>query len=316
MKMRVLITCPPMLQAEDGWRERFRNLGIEVIAPEIAQQLSEAELLTLIGDVDGVIAGDDPFTACVLEKGRAGRLKVLVKWGIGVDAIDLQAANRLGIVTANTPNVFGEEVADVAIGYAIMLVRQLHRIDTAVRVGQWLKIRGRSLHGMTAGIIGVGSIGRALALRCAVMGMPVLGYDVAGIPAEMAAETGLRETGLMNLLADADIVFLTCSLSDGNRHFMDADAFGKMKRGAYIINVARGALIRETALQDALDNGVLAGAALDVFEREPLDRAHPLCGYQQVILGSHNSSNTADAVTRVNNIAINILLKALEDAKK
>lgn len=315
MNRRVLITCPPMLMTLEHCRERFAAEKMDVTAPTFVQQLSEEELCRLIADFDGVIAGDDPFTAKVLQIGRKGHLKALVKWGIGVDAIDLNAAKELGIYTSNTPDVFGDEVADVALGYTILIARQLHRIDQAVRRGEWLKIRGTSLRGKVAGIIGVGSIGRAIARRFQALGMELLGHDVNPIPTEFCNSTQLRQVELPVLFNQADIIVISCALTRDNRYLLDERAFNQMKYGVFIVNVARGPLIQESALLDALNQGKVAGAALDVFESEPLTPENPFCHYPQVILGSHNSSNTEEAVLRVNQLAIDNLVRDLKRAE-
>jgi D-3-phosphoglycerate dehydrogenase / 2-oxoglutarate reductase len=312
MNWRVLITCPPMLLTLAECQERFKQENLEVVTPNVVQQLSEAELCKLVADFDGVIAGDDPFTAKVLEIGRQGRLRVLAKWGIGMDAIDLKASARLGIYTSNTPNVFGDEVADVALGYTILLARQLHKIDTAVRQGKWLKIQGSSLRGKVAGLIGIGSIGQAIARRLSVLGMPVLGYDLRPIDAAFCQETGLRQVNLDELLRCADCIVLSCNLTRDNYHLLNERAFAAMKEGVWLVNVARGALIDEKALLSALESGKVRSAALDVFESEPLINGHPLLNYEQVIVGSHNSSNTREAVLRVNQLAINNLVCDLQ----
>jgi D-3-phosphoglycerate dehydrogenase len=314
MSWRVLVTCPPMLHTLDHCRDRFAAEGWQVTAPAVTQQLTEAELCEIIADHDGVIAGDDPFTARVLETGRRGRLKALSKWGIGVDAIDLDAARRLGILTSNTPNAFGDEVADVVLGYTVLMARQLHRIDAAIRRGEWLKIRGQSLRGKVAGVIGVGSIGKATATRLRAMGMSLLGFDVATLPSELVTESGLQQVDLATLLGQSDLVVLTCALTAENRYLINEKTLSQIKHGAMIINVARGPLIQETALLAALADGRVSAAALDVFENEPLRADHPLTRFPQVILGSHNSSNTQEAVLRVNQLAIDHLVRDLKQA--
>jgi len=314
MSWRILITCPPMLMTLEHCRERFTVEQFEVTTPEIVQQLSEDQLCEMIADFDGVIAGDDPFTAKVLQIGRQGHLRALAKWGIGVDAIDLEAAKSLGIYTSNTPNVFGDEVADVALGYILLLARQLHRIDQAIRQGEWLKIRGTSLRGKVAGIIGLGSIGSAVADRLHVLGMELLGYDIKPFYTDANKSTNIRQVELAELLNCADYIVVACALTRENHNLINESAFAKMKQGVSIINVARGSLIQESALLSALNSGRVAGAALDVFEKEPLTPDNPLCLYPQVILGSHNSSNTEEAVLRVNQLAIDNLVRDLKRA--
>ncbi|MDR9404720.1 MAG: phosphoglycerate dehydrogenase [Halothece sp. Uz-M2-17] len=315
MNWRILITAPPMLLSLEACQERFQQENLEVVAPNVVQQLTEEELCEQIADFDGVIAGDDPFTEKVLAIGKKGRLKVLAKWGIGVDAIDLEAAKNLGIYTSNTPNVFGDEVADVALGYTILLARQLHKIDSAVHQGEWLKIQGTSLAGKTVGIIGVGSIGQALARRYQVLGMNILGYDVHPIDSNFCQETGLQPVELKQLFAESDCIILCCNLTPENYHLLNQETFALMKDGVWIINVARGGLISETALIVALKEGKVGAVALDVFESEPLAKDHPLTQFPQVIFGSHNSSNTREAVLRVNQKAIDNLVRDLKQAE-
>jgi len=265
----------------------------------------------MIADFDGVITGDDPFTERLLEIGRKGRLRVIVKWGIGLNAIDLEAAKRLGIYVSNTPGMFGDEVADTALCYTLLLARNLHKIDAAIRQGEWLKIQGTSLRGKVAGIIGVGNIGSAVARRFHALGMQILGHDRYPITPELSQETGIQQVALEHLLCSADCIVLSCSLHPENYHLLKKETFALMKAGVWIVNVARGALIDEHALVAALENGKVGGAALDVFETEPLPRQHPLLTDPHVIVGSHNASNTREAVLRVNQLAIDILVREL-----
>ena len=227
---------------------------------------------------------------------------------IGVDAIDLEAAKKLGIYTSNTPDVFGDEVADVALGYLLLLSRQLHKIDAAVRQGEWLKIQGTSLRGKTAGIIGVGSIGKAIALRCQVLGMNLLGYDIREIDPDFCGILNLKQVELEDLWKNSDCILLACNLNSSNYHLLNEKALAMMKDEVWIINVARGPIIDQKALVSALKTGKVAKAALDVFESEPVTTDNPLVEFEQVILGSHNSSNTKEAVLKVNQKAIDNLV--------
>lgn len=312
MKWRVLITCPHLQKTIEPYRSLFAERDIEVEVPPLLQQLNEAELLEIIDRFDGVIAGDDFFTAKVLEKGK--RLKIVAKWGIGLDAIDLEAAKKLGILVRNTPDVFADEVADVVLGYIVLLARGLHKLDQSVRNGGWLKIQGRSLRGKTLGVIGVGSIGQAVVQRGFALGMSVVGYDVASIPESFVQETGMTQESLELLLQVSDFISLNCNLTASNYHFLGEKQFDLMKEGVCLINTARGPLIDETTLVKALTAGKVAGAALDVFEAEPLPMESPLRQFDNCIFGTHNASNTLEAVMRVNEMAIQNLLTGLEDS--
>ena len=312
MKRRVLITCPQLQQTIDRYGPLFAEHGVEIELPYLVQRLSERELLEIIDRFDGVIAGDDPFTARVLEKGK--RLRVIAKWGVGVDGIDLEAAKRLGIRVSNTPDVFADEVADVVMGYIILLARRLHNLDQSVRNGGWLKVQGVSLSRKTLGVIGVGSTGRAVVRRAMAAGMCVIGYDIAPIQISFIQETGLGVADFEELLRTSDFVSLNSSLTASNRHMLGRREFKLMKTGVYIINTARGPLIDEAALIEALREGRIAGAAVDVFEEEPLPSDSPLRDFDNCIFGTHNSSNTTEAVERVNELTIRNLLNGLGNA--
>lgn len=311
MKYNVLITCPHLQRTIDHYRQWFQYHDIEIEVPDIVQQLNENQLLEIIDRFDGVIAGDDSFTSNVLRKGK--KLKTLAKWGIGLDAIALDTAQELGISVTNTPDVFADEIADVVIGYLIMLTRGLHLMDQSVRQGGWLKVQGRSLKGKTLGVIGVGSIGSAVVERGKVMGMSIVGYDVKPISSELINKTGLKQLDLEELLKVADVISLNCNLNQNNYHLLSEKQFNLIKEGAYLINTGRGALIDESALIKALEENKLGGVALDVFENEPLLLDHPLHQFDNCIFGTHNASNTLEAVMRVNDMAINNLWKYLQD---
>ena len=313
MKHRALILCVHFQRHLDRYRERLERQGVEIEAPPVVQRMTKRELLPLIGGFDAVLAGDDEITADVLQ--AAGRLKVIVKWGIGVDAIDLDCARRLGIPVVSTPGAFADEVADVVIGYLILLARKLHLLDREVRQGRWIKPEGRSLRDRRLGVIGVGSIGRALVERARVLGMEVMGHDVEPVPEELVARTGLRMVDLPEILATSDFLSLNCPLTAKTHHLLDAAAFSRMKYGIQLINTGRGPLIDESALVTALREGKVAGAALDVFEQEPLPEDSPLRAFDNCIFGTHNASNTLDAVLRTNERALDALLRGLEVAR-
>ena len=314
MNERILISCIQLQRTLDDHRSRLDARGAELILPTIGQQLSEVELLELIPGVDGMIAGDDHVTRAVLE--RADRLKIVSKWGVGTDAIDLPAAAELGIRVTNTPGMFGDEVADVAIGYLIMLARQLHRTDRAVRAGEWAKPDGTSLAGRSLGVVGLGHIGRAVARRALAMGMRVLGADIDPASQAIAAQLGVEVVGLDSLLAQSQVVSLNAPLTPGSRHLLNAGTLAALPRGAWVINTARGGLIDEAALIEALGTGQVGAAALDVFEVEPLPMSSPLRQFEQVILGSHNASNTIEARRRTSELAIDNLLRGLDEVRR
>lgn len=307
--LKVLVTCRQMQDVMGQFEARFAEHGIEVAQPSVVQQPSEAELIEIIGDFDGMIAGDDPLTADVLS--HASRLRVISKWGVGTDGIDKVAAEERGIRVTNTPNVFGDEVADVAMGFVTILARQLHRIDASVREGGWLKVRGESLTGKALGVVGFGSIGQAVGQRGLGFGMRVLAYDVTEHAQAAAAQLGVAYLSLDEVLSGSDYLVLCAPLNEATHHIIDSQALAKMREGSKLVNVSRGPLVDEQALVDALRSGRLSAAGLDVFEEEPLPADSPLRDFPNCVFGSHNGSNTLEGVLRASRLAVDNLFEGL-----
>lgn len=309
MGNRVLVTCPPMLGMMDVFRPLFEAKGIELTTPDVVQVLSVEELKRLVPQHDGWIIGDDPATREVFAAGRQGRLRAAVKWGIGVDNIDFAACRDLGIPITNTPNMFGGEVADIAVGYVIGLARETFAIDRGVRQGAWPKPCGISLAGKTVALIGFGDIGKNTAKRLAAADMTIIAYDPA--VNEVNGQNSVAIAKWPERLEEADFLVVTCALTSSSVHMVNKDTLLRTKQGARIVNVGRGPVIDESALIDALESGQVYAAALDVFEQEPLPRHSPLRQHPRCIFGSHNASNTADAVARTSRIALNALCNFL-----
>lgn len=294
--MRILVTCPPMLGMIQEFLAPAREQGFELVPAKVTQTLSQDELVALLPEYDGWIIGDDPATRRVFEAGKAGRLKAAVKWGIGVDNVDFAACKDLGIPIINTPQMFGGEVADIALAYTIGLARHLFEIDRGVRAGGWPKPPGLSLAGKTVGVIGFGDIGRATARRLAACETRLIAYDPGN--EDDGGIAGLERAAWPARVEEADFLVFTCSLNAANRHMLNAEVLARCKPGVQVVNVARGLLIDEPALIAALQSGHVKAAALDVFEDEPLPADSPLRAMPQCIFGSHNASNTQDAVRR------------------
>lgn len=294
-----------MLRAVDRFRDRFAALGYELTTPDVPQVLPEEELIALVPQFDGWIIGDDPATARVFEAGKAGRLKAAVKWGVGVDNVDFAACKRLGLPITNTPGMFGREVADMAMGYVIALARELFAVHAGIRAGDWPKPPGVSLAGKTVGLAGFGDIGRNTARRLLASEMRVIAYDPFFKPAP--GLEAVENAVWPDRIEEADFLVFTCALTPENRHMLGTATLEKVKPGVRVVNVARGPLIDEAALAAALADGRVRSAALDVFEVEPLPMDSPLRTFEQCLFGSHNGSNTIDAVVRTSERAIDLL---------
>ena len=309
MGHELLITCPPMLHTKEQYLPYLESLGIRAHCPDVVQVLSEEELVRLVPDFDAWIIGDDPATRRVFEAGKMGRLKAAVKWGIGVDNVDFDACREFAIPITNTPYMFGKEVADIATGYIIGLARETFRIDREIRCGKWPKYRGVSLADKCVGLAGYGDIGRNLAKRLLSLDMNIICYDPAISPVEPV--DGIRFMKWPEGLDTCDFVVLTCSLNENNRHMLNHETLAQCRQGVRVVNVARGGLVDETALIHALETGHVGSAALDVFEEEPLPSGSPLREIPSCIFGSHNASNTNEAVARTNERAISQIIRFL-----
>lgn len=307
--MKVLVTCPPMLGLIEEFIPAFEAKGLECVPAKVTQVMTEDELKAIVPQMEGWIIGDDPATRAVIAAGVEGRLKAAVKWGVGVDNIDFAAFRDLGVPVDNTPGVFGGEVADVALTYALGLARETYFIDREIRTRNgWPKPSGISLSGRTIALVGFGDIGRQTARRLLACGSRVIAYD----PAFKSADGVEAEQGVWpERLGEADFLIFTCPLNAGTRGMFNASIVPLLKPGVRVINVARGPVIVESVLIDALRSGVVHSAALDVFEVEPLPVDSPLRSFDRCVFGSHNGSNSADAVRRVSHIAIEKIARFL-----
>ncbi len=310
MTQTILLTAPYMLPFQKRFQPVFDHYGLEVIVPPVQERMEEADLLRYAGQFDGTICGDDRYTPRVLEA-CAPRLKVISKWGTGIDSIHQETCARLGIRIGRTPNAFTLPVADTVLGYILAFARRQPWMDAAMKRGEWEKIPGRSLSECTLGIIGVGNIGKAVARRARAFGMTVLGNDIVEVDHVFVAETGIRMVTLDELLVRADFISINADLNPTSYHLINAETLAGVKKGAVLINTARGPIVHETALVEALQRGHLGGAALDVFEFEPLPADSPLRGMDNVMLAPHNANSSPAAWERVHWNTIRNLLDGL-----
>ncbi|MEX0298269.1 MAG: NAD(P)-dependent oxidoreductase [Kordiimonas sp.] len=293
--MRVLVSNLMMLAERKRFHDELCKRGYEPVWVEPEQYLKEQEAVALVGDIDGWLDGDDQITESVL-KAALPRLKVISKWGTGVDSIDLSAAERLGVPVYRSPGAFAGAVGEITLGYMLCLCRQIVSIDQEVRHGGWPKWQGAELSGQTIGVIGFGAIGQKIGQLAEAFGMFVVFFDPFN---QDKKEDPRRVSTVEELATVADFVCLACSLSKDNVYMVDHRFLKLMKSTAYLINVARGPLVHEKALLEALEREEIAGCALDVFETEPLPDESVLKRQANVILGSHNANNSRAAVEAV-----------------
>ncbi len=308
MKPTILLSAPYMIPFKERFIPVLESYGIDVIVPEVHERLSEEEILEFAGQIDGTICGDDRFTKRVIDA-CLPRLRVISKWGTGIDSIDKSYANSVGVMVGNTPNAFTLPVSDSVIGYILAFARRLPWMDVAMKSGEWEKIPGRSLNECTLGVIGVGNVGKAVVQRAKVFGMKLLGNDIRDIEPDFILEHGLTMVPLEELMRQSDFISVNCDLNPTSIHLINQNSLTFVKNDAVIINTARGPIVDEKALIEKLQSGQLAGAALDVFEIEPLPLDSPLLSIDNVMLAPHNSNSSPQAWERVHwNTIKNLLI--------
>lgn len=290
-------------------RRELAAIGARVL---VGQCATEDQVVELCADADGIILQYAPLTRWAI--GHLRRCKVLSRYGVGVDTIDVPAATERGIWVANVPNFCTVEVAEHTLALVMACARRLFLLDGLVHAGGWSTIdvmgQARPLGDQTLGLIGFGHIARAVSVRARALGMRVLANSPHTTPA-LAAEYGAERADLPDLLARADFVSLHCPLTPETRHIVDAAALRRMKPTAFVVNTSRGALIDQAALVEALRSGQIAGAALDVLEKEPIDPDDPLLAMRNVILTPHSAfystRSLEDLQTRVARNVVNVL---------
>jgi D-3-phosphoglycerate dehydrogenase len=307
MTYRVLVTPRSFAQLDREPLTRLEEAGCEVRRNPGERPLTEAEMAEAIGGADGLIVGIDPVTDRVLD--AAPDLRVISKYGAGVDNIDLAAASRRRIVVTATPDANTEAVADLTLGLMLAAARGIAEAHTALRAGNWQRYLGADLWRRSLGLVGTGRIGRAVAKRARGFEMPMLAYDLQPDPA-WAAAAGAEYVSIEELFAGSDFVSLHLPVTPATRQLVGRRLLGLMRPWAILVNTARGALIDETALVEALNDGGIFAAALDVFTSEPLQDER-LRSAPRVVLTPHIGASSRGALLRMGQEAVDHLLVVL-----
>jgi phosphoglycerate dehydrogenase-like enzyme len=294
MSRRILITERTYSYATEQLR-RLSDAGFELVERhDLAPPVTEQDLALGLRGAWGVIAGGERYTREVLR--TAHTLRVIARPGAGYDAIDLDAASDAGILVFTTPGLNKDAVADFTVALMLAVLRQVVIQDREVRAGEWgTTPPARDLHGAIVGIVGLGAVGRAVARRLRGFDCRMVGSDPV-IDAQTAAQAGVELLPLTQTLARAEVVTLHTPLIPETRGLIGAAELGAMRSDAVLINTSRGPVVQEAALLDALTTGKIAAAALDVFEREPLDPAGPLTALPNVVLSGHVASHSRKGI--------------------
>lgn len=306
---RVLITAPYMIREMEKIKGLFRGKDLIIEFAEVKERLNESELLNIISEYNGIICGDDEITKKVLD--QADNLQVIVKWGTGIDSIDKEAAGCLGIPVFRTPNAFSEPVADTTLGIILSFSRAIFENDRLMKSGAWDKPQGYCLSEKVVAVIGLGDVGTAVAKRLQVFNAVVLANDIVKKDPELIRKYGIKMVSREEIFERADFISLHCDLNNTSYHILDKAAFNQVRKKPYIVNTARGPLIEEQALIEALEAGKVSGAALDVFEDEPLSKDSPLRRMNNTILSSHNANSSPYYWQKVHENSVKMLLGGL-----
>jgi phosphoglycerate dehydrogenase-like enzyme len=310
MSWNVLITASGMSRTGERAEATLRAAECRLIKPPRSGPFRAGELLPLLENADAVLASLDEYSAEVLGAPAARSLKLIARWGVGYDSIDVGAATRHGIVVTYTPGILDDAVADYTIALMLALPRRVCQANAAMSQGIWRVELAADVSGKTLGLIGCGRIGRAVARRAQGFNMRVLAFTPR--PKPELKDLGISAVSLDQLLAESDFVSLHAALTADNHGMLGREQFRKVKPGAYLINTARGALIDENALVEALNEKRLAGAALDVYSKEPLPTDSALRPAPNILLSPHQASFTRESGERVSMAAANAILALLD----
>lgn len=306
---RVLVTPRSYGQNDPCLRTELERRVGEVIYIASERPLSSPEVGQLLLGCDGYIAGVDTVDRNALR--QADRLRVIARYGVGVDRVDLEAAAEMGVVVTNTPGANAVSVAELTLGLILSLARHIPSANLATHEGKWPKFAGVGLEGKTVGLLGLGLIGKQVARRLQGFDCTILAHDpVPDTPFAVANQ--IEMATLDEVVTRADFLSLHLPLLPATRRIVDTTFLKKMKRGAFLVNTSRGELVDEAALFEALQSGHLAGAALDVFNDEPPAPDNPLLTLPQVIATPHTGAHTDSATNVMGWAALNDCLAVLE----
>lgn len=305
--MKVLITPTSFLKNPEA-KAMVEAFADEIVYNPQTRPLEAEEILALLDGVDGYIAGLDYITADVIRRAPAS-LKVISRYGAGVDRVDLEAAKERGITVTNTPGTNAVAVCELAFGLMLSLARSIPRLDSAVKKGEWPRNDGTELAGKTLGIVGFGAIGKNLATRARAFGMRVVAFDPYFDQA-FASLHGVEQKTLDETIELADFLSLHVPLTKETKYMIDEQAIARMKKGAFIINTARGGLVNEAAAASALKSGQLGGIGLDAYEVEPVTDS-PLLGLDHVVMTPHTGAHTNEAIAGMGIMAAQNMIDVL-----
>lgn len=306
--MKILITPRSFASTSDKPMKMLTEKGYEIQLNDIGRPYKKEEMLNLVSDIDGIIMGIDELSAEIIEK--ANKLKVISRYGTGLDNIDINMATNKKIIVTNTPTANLDAVADLTFGLILSLARRIPEADKKTKSGKWEKIIGKSVWKKTVGIIGLGKIGKQVVKRAQGFKMNILVYDLVK-DEKFVQSYNIKYVNLEELLRKSDYITIHIPLNDATRNMISYEEFEKMKKDAFLINTSRGGIVNEEALYNALRNNKLRGAALDVYNNEP-PRESTLKELDNVIMTPHIGAYTEEAIENMSIQAAQNLIDVLE----
>lgn len=305
---RVLVTPTSYGKFNASLKTNLENRVGEVIYNTTGKPLTSKQLSSLLPNIDGYIAGLDDIDQSALQSANA--LKIIARYGVGFDRVDLEAASEKGIIVSNTPGANAISVAELALGMILMLARKIPQAQEELRNGAWPRLAGMTLQNKTIGILGLGAIGKQLAKRLSAFECVLIAHDP--FPDESFAEQyHIEYVDQDSLIAASDFISLHVPVLPETREMVDADFISRMKKGSFLINTSRGEILDESALLEGLSTGHLQGAALDAFQTEPPDPTNPLLTHKSVICTPHLGAQTDGSRDNMGEMAMNECLRVL-----
>ncbi len=306
--MKILVTPTSIQQGKSSKAlEKLMAFSDDLVFNPTGKPLSEDELIPLLKDCEGYLAGLDSVTEKVLDNCKG--LKVISRYGVGYDRVDLNAASEKGIIVTNTPGANSEAVGELTFALILSLARNITYLDRKTKEGQWVRSTGIELKGKTIGILGLGAIGKVVARCAGGFEMKVMAYDPY-INLQYCEEHDIKSSTLDEIFKNADVISLHLPLNDETKHIINAQSLEKMKDGVIIINASRGGIIDEDAAHSALESGKIGGIGLDAFEIEPPVNS-PLLTLSNVVATPHTGAHTEEASSKMAEMAVDNLIACL-----
>ncbi|MEA5076995.1 MAG: phosphoglycerate dehydrogenase [Anaerolineaceae bacterium] len=309
MVPKVLIATRSFGSSSPRPMQTLKDAGVEIVCVDANSPDVQNEILNLVPDISAIIVGLVPITEKIIQ--NSSKLKIISMYGVGVNHIDLKSAQEKGIIVTNCPGSNDQAVADLAMGLMLTVARNIPQIDQDIRAGYWNKYQGGEIWQKKLGLIGFGNIAKGVAHRAKGFDMQICAFDPYA-SAEVADSFGVKLIPFEELISTSDFVSLHAPLTEETKTMFSTKQFEQMKPTSYLINTARGGLIDEQALFEALSNGKISGAGLDVFVEEPLKNSR-LIELKNVVLTAHTGTHTKESIERMGMMAVENVLRVLND---